>query len=81
MRFIDLARFLAEANADKSYTIIGRNFTSSKNNGVLIYHLLIISICLHIPHAYAFVTKTKHFLFLSSFFFHIYSTLYSKFES
>ena len=30
----------AEANSDKRYAFIGRNFNSINNNGVLIYHIM-----------------------------------------
>ena len=39
----------------------------SNDDGVLVYHMLISSVCLHFPHAYAFVTKTRHFSFQISF--------------
>ena len=45
-----------EANADERYAFIGRNFSSSSNGGVLIYQMLISSVGLHFPHAYAFVS-------------------------
>ena len=55
MHLIDLARFLAETIADEGYIMytpsLAEIFTSSINNGVLIYHIVISSVCLHFPHA------------------------------
>ena len=36
----DLARCFADANANERYAIMGRNFTRSNNDGVLIYNML-----------------------------------------
>ena len=42
--FIDLARILAEANADERYAFIGRKFNSSNNDRVLTCQILIGSV-------------------------------------
>ena len=49
-----------KANADES-TFIGRNFTISNNDNVLIYHVLVGSSCIYISHA-----KTGPFICVAS---------------
>ena len=49
-------KILGRSQGWREYAFIGRDFSSSNNDGVLICHMLISSVCLHIRHAYAFVT-------------------------